>query len=206
MVPQRYGCQDIPYSKSAGSLALLLVAFLGRGLGLLPPLRVVRVPVDRRLQARLEIRVPGLPAQLRAQLCRIDRIPAVMPRAVLDVAKGVLRPAHEAQDHAQHVDVVPLAVSTDQIRLADTPLRQDRPHRGGMVLGVDPVAHVQARAIQFRAHAGEDVRDLTRDELLHMLVGAVGVGAVRDGGAQAVGARPCAHEHVGARLGGRIRA
>ena len=39
-----------------------------------------------------------------------------------------------------------------------------------------------------------------------MLVGAVVVGAVGDRGSQAVGAGPGAHEHVGARLGARVRA
>lgn len=49
------------------------------------------------------------------------------------------------------------------------------------------------------------VGDLARDELLHVLVGAVVVGAVGDRGAQAVGAGPCAHEHVGAGLGRAVR-
>ena len=188
------------------SLALALVALLSRGLGLLPPLRVVGVPVDRRLQARLEIRVLGLPAQLGPQLCRVDRIPAVMARTVLDVVEGVLRPAHQMQDQPEHVDVVPLAVRADEVGLADAAPGQDGPHGGGMVLRVDPVAHVQPRAIQLRAHAGEDVRDLTRDELLHMLVGAVVVRAVADRRPDPIRARPRAHEHVGARLRRRIRA
>ena len=70
---------------------------------------------------------------------------------------------------------------------------------------MDPVADVLAAAVELGAHAVDDVRDLPGDELLHVLVGAVVVGAVGDRGAQAVGAGPGAHEHVGAGLGARVR-
>ena len=71
---------------------------------------------------------------------------------------------------------------------------------------MDPVADVLAAAVELGADAVDDVGDLPGDELLHVLVGAVVVGAVGDRGAQAVGAGPCAHEHVGTRLGGAIGA
>ena len=71
---------------------------------------------------------------------------------------------------------------------------------------MDPVADVLAAAVELGADAVDDVRDLPGDELLHVLVGAVVVGAVGDRGAQAVGAGPGAHEHVGGRLGARVRA
>ena len=65
---------------------------------------------------------------------------------------------------------------------------------------MDPVADVLAAAVELGAHAVDDVRDLPGDELLHVLVGAVVVGAVGDRGAKPVGAGPGAHEHVGGRL------
>ena len=71
---------------------------------------------------------------------------------------------------------------------------------------MDPVADVLAVAVELGADAAEDVRDLARDELLHVLVGAVVVGAVGDGGSQPVGAGPGADQHVGGRLGARVRA
>ena len=74
-----------------------------------------------------------------------------------------------------------------------------------MVLGVDPVADVLAVAVELGAHAVDEVRDLARDELLHVLVGAVVVGAVGDGGRKAEGAGPRAHQQVRARLGGAVR-
>ena len=70
---------------------------------------------------------------------------------------------------------------------------------------MDPVADVLAAAVELGADPVDDVGDLPGDELLHVLVGAVVVGAVGDRGAQAVGARPGAHEHIGARLGARVR-
>ena len=73
-----------------------------------------------------------------------------------------------------------------------------------MVLGVDPVADVAAVAVELGAPAVDEVRDLPGDELLHVLVGAVVVGAVGDGGRKSEGAGPGAHEHVRGRLGGAV--
>lgn len=70
---------------------------------------------------------------------------------------------------------------------------------------MDPVADVLALTVELGAHAVDDVGDLPGDELLHVLVGSVVVGAVGDRGAKPVGAGPGAHEHVGARLGARVR-
>ena len=129
-----------------------------------------------------------------------------MARAVLDPVERVLVLAHHLQDHAQHGDVVLLTVRADQVGFADPALGQDGPHAAGVVLGVDPVAHVLALAVQLRADALEDVGDLARDELLHVLVRAVVVGAVGDRGPQTVGAGPRAHQHVGRGLRARVRA
>lgn len=187
-------------------LALLLVSGFGGGLGGLPPLAVVRVPVDRLLQAGLEVRVRGRPTQFGPELRGIDRVTAVVARTVLDPVERVLRLSHHLQDHAQHGDVVLLAVRADQVRLADAALGEDGPHARAVVLGVDPVAHVLALAVQLRTLPVQDVRDLARDELLHMLVRTVVIRAVRDRGADAVRARPRAHQHVGRGLRARVRA
>ena len=187
-------------------LALLLVPGFGGGLGGLPPLAVVRVPVDGGLQAGLEVRVRGRPAQFGPQFRGIDRVTAVMARTVLHPVERVLVLSHHLQDHAKHGDVVFLAVRADQVGLADPSLGQDRPHTAGMVLGVDPVAHVLAPAVQLRPLTLEDVRDLAGNELLHMLVRTVIVAAVGNRGPQAVRAGPRAHQHVGRGLRTRVRA
>lgn len=185
-------------------LALLLVPGFGGGLGGLPPLAVVRVPVDGGLQAGLEVRVRGRPAQFGPQFRGIDRVTAVMARTVLHPVERVLVLSHHLQDHAKHGDVVFLAVRADQVGLADPAFGQDRPHTAGMVLSVDPVAHVLAPAVQLRPLALEDVRDLAGNELLHMLVRTVIVAAVRNRGPQAVRAGPRAHQHVGRGLRTRV--
>lgn len=148
------------------------------------------------------------PAQLALELGAVDGVAAVVAGAVGDPVEvlGVL--PHRLEDHAQDGDVVLLAIGSDEVGLPHAAAGQDVPDGAGVVLGVDPVADVLAAAVELGADAVDDVGDLPGDELLHVLVGAVVVGAVGDRGAQAVGAGPGAHEHVGAGLGravGRAR-
>ena len=145
------------------------------------------------------------PTQLALELRRVDGVAAVVAGAVGDPVEVLGVASHRLQDHAQHGDVVLLAVGADEVGLPHAALREDVPDGRGVVLGVDPVADVLALSVELGAHAVDDVRDLARDELLHVLVGAVVVGAVGDRGAQAVGAGPGAHEHVGAGLGRAVR-
>lgn len=178
---------------------------LGGLLGRAPPGLVVAVPRDRLDQARGEVGVRRLPAELAAELGRVDRVAAVVAGAVAHPVEVVLGAAEGLQDLSEHRDVVQLAVGADQVGLADAALGQDGPDGGAVVLGVDPVADVAPVAVELGPHAVDEVRDLARDELLHVLVGAVVVGAVGDGGSQAEGAGPGAHQQVGGRLGGAVR-
>ena len=146
------------------------------------------------------------PAELALQLGRVDGVAAVVAGAVGDPVEVLGVAAHGLEDHAQHGDVVLLAVGADEVGLPHPALGEDVPDGRGVVLGVDPVADVLAAAVELGADAVDDAGDLPGDELLHVLVGPVVVGAVGDRGAQAVGAGPGAHEHVGARLGARVRA
>ena len=188
-----------------GLLPLRAVAGLGGLLGRAPPGLVGHVPVDRLLQALGEVGVGRPPAELALELRAVDGVAAVVAGAVGDPVEVLGVAAHGLQDHAQHGDVVPLAVGSDEVGLPHAALGQDVPDGRGVVLGVDPVADVLAAAVELGADAVDDVRDLSGDELLHVLVGAVVVGAVGDRGAQAVGAGPGAHEHVGGRLGRAVR-
>lgn len=128
-----------------------------------------------------------------------------MAGAVAHPVEVVLGAAEGLEDLAQHRDVVQLAVGADQVGLADAALREDAPDGGAVVLGVDPVADVAPVAVELGADAVDEVGDLPGDELLNVLVGAVVVGAVGDGGSQAEGAGPGAHQQVRARLGGAVR-
>ena len=146
------------------------------------------------------------PAELAPELGGVDGVATVVAGAVGDPVEVLGVAPHRLQDHAKDGDVVPLPVGSDEVGLPHAALREDVPDGAGVVLGVDPVAHVLALPVELGADAVDDVGDLPGDELLHVLVGAVVVGAVGDRGAQAVGAGPGAHEHVGARLGGAVGA
>ena len=192
--------------RDAVLLALCAVARLGGPLGRAPPGLVLHVPVDRLLQAPGEVGVRRPPAQLALELGAVDGVAAVVAGAVGDPVEVLGVAPHGREDHAQHGDVVLLAVGADEVGLPRAALGEDVPDGAGVVLGVDPVADVLALPVELGADAVDDVRDLPGDELLHVLVGAVVVGAVGDRGAKAVGAGPGAHEHVGGRLGARVRA
>ena len=186
-------------------LALRAVPGLGGLLGRAPPGLVGDVPVDGGPQALGEVGVGRPPAQLALELRAVDGVAAVVAGAVGDPVEVLGVAAHGLEDHAQDGDVVLLAVSSDEVGLPHLALREDVPDGRGVVLGVDPVADVLALPVELGAHAVDDVGDLPGDELLHVLVGAVVVGAVGDRGAKPVGARPGAHEHVGGRLGRAVR-
>ena len=213
----RAGTQDHPHalrpragaprcgSPGFGLLPLGAVACLGGLLGRAPPGLVGDVPVDGLPQAPGEVGVRRPPAQLALELRAVDGVAAVVAGAVGDPVEvlGVL--SHGLEYHAQDRDVVLLAISSDEVGLPHLSLGEDVPDGRAVVLGVDPVAHVLALSVELGAHAVDDVGDLARDELLHVLEGAVVVGAVGDRGAQAVGAGPGADEHVGGRLGRAVR-
>ena len=177
---------------------------LGGLLGRAPPGLVVAVPRDRLREARGEVGMGGLPAELAAELGRVDRVAAVVAGAVAHPVEVVPVSAEGLQDLAQHRDVVQLAVGADKVGLADAAAGEDGPDGGAVVLGVDPVADVPAVAVELGAHPVDQVGDLPGDELLHVLVGAVVVGAVGDGGLEPEGAGPGAHQQVGGRLGGAV--
>ena len=187
-------------------LALCAVTGLGGLLGRAPPRLVGHVPVDGGLQALGEVGVGRPPAQLALELGRVDGVAAVVAGAVGDPVEVLGVAAHGLQDHAQDGDVVLLPIGADEVGLPHAALGEDVPDGAGVVLGVDPVAHVLAPPVELGADAVDDVGDLPGDELLHVLVGAVVVGAVGDRGAQAVGAGPGADQHVRGRLGARVRA
>ena len=170
-----------------------------------PPRLVVAVPLDRRGEAGLEVAVGRSPAELGAQLRGVDRIAQVVPGAVGDVVVRVARLAHQLEDQLDDVLVVLLAVGADQIGLADLALLEDRQDGRRVVVGVDPVAHVLALAVELGPDAADDVGDLARDELLDVLVRTVVVRAVRDRRPDPERAHPRADQQVAAGLRRRVR-
>ena len=129
-----------------------------------------------------------------------------MAGAVAHPVEVVLTAAERAQDLANDRQVAALAVGANQVGLAHAAVLQDRPHRRAVVLDADPVADVEAVAVEHGAPPIDQARHLTRDELLHVLVGAVVVRADGYGCPESVRARPDTHEHVSRRLGRAVRA
>ena len=166
-------------------LALLGILGLGGVLSVAPPVLMLGVPSDGLIETLGEAGMDRLPAELVLELGGIDGIAAVMAGAVANPVEGVGRLTHALENGTKHVDVVLLAVGSDEVGLADAALGEDVPHGARVILGVDPVADVLAVAIEFGADATEDVGDLARDELLYVLIGTIVVGAVGDRGAHA---------------------
>ena len=161
-------------------MSLRPVPGLGGLLGRAPPGLVGDVPVDGGPEPLGEVGVRRPPAQLALELGGVDGVAAVVAGAVGDPVEVLGVAAHGLQDHAQDRDVVLLPIGSDEVGLPHAALGEDVPDGRGVVLGVDPVADVLAPPVELGADAVDDVGDLARDELLHVLEGAVVVGAVGD--------------------------
>lgn len=94
---------------------MLLIPSLSGRLGRAPPELIFAVPLDGLAQALGEVVVLWAPAELVAQLGRVDGVAAVVAEAVAHPVEilGVL--PHHLEDHAQHHDVVLLAVGADEV-------------------------------------------------------------------------------------------
>ena len=71
-----------------------------------------------------------------------------------------------------------LSISTDKIRLPHRSFSQNGPNGASMILHVNPVAYIQAIAVQLRTLAALNACNRMRDELLRMLVWAVVIAAI----------------------------
>ena len=165
-------------------------------LGGTPPGLVLAVPLDGGRQAIGKVGMPRLPTELAPQLGGIDGVAAIVAGSVADPVEGILGLAHRVKDLAQDGDVVLFAIRADEVSLSVATFGENFPHRGAVILSVNPVADVLAVSVELGTDSAQDVGDLARNELLHVLVGTVVVGAVGNRGAQTVGTGPGADEHV----------
>ena len=67
------------------------------------------------------------PAELALELGGVDGVAAVVAGAVGDPVEVRGVAAHGREDHAQHGDVVPLAIGADEVGLPRAALREDVP-------------------------------------------------------------------------------
>ena len=187
-------------------MTLLPVLFLSPGFIRHPPVFVRAVPVDGRGQTFLEIGVLWHPAELGLKFGGVDGIALIATGAVVHMVEVVGVAAHELQNHAQHINVVVFAIGSHEVGFPDAASGENRPDGTAVIFHADPVAHSQTLPVEFRANAGKNVRDLAGNELLHVLIGAVVIAAIADGGFESVRAVPGAHQVVAGGLGRRIRA
>ena len=148
----------------------------------------------------------GPPTELGAQLGRVDGVAQVVTGPIGHVLVVVAGPAQQFEDGLDDLMIVLLPVRADQVGLPDPPLPGDQQHGRAVVVGMDPVAYVLPGAVQLGSAAVEHVGDLARNELLHVLVRAVVVGAVADRGRDAERTHPRPDQQVGSGLGRGVRA
>ena len=180
-----------------------------------PPPFIGDVPLHGGVEPVFETDFGG-PLQLALQLARIDRVAPVVAGPVLDArdeapvrrAAGS-QPVEAVADRGGDGDVGPFARCADVVLLARSAARQDAIERARMILDMQPVADVEAIAVDRDRLALDAVQDRQRDQLLGEVIGAVIVRAVRDDGRDTIGGMPCADEMIGGRLAGgvgRVRA
>ena len=149
------------------------------------PFLVVQIPADGLFNPFLELQA-RLPAQLALQLARVDGIAHVVALAVGHVGNQVhvlaFLPAQQTvngpDDHPDDVDVLPLVEAADVVGVGNLPLVENQVDGTGVVLHVQPVAHVLALAVHGQGLAVTDVVDEQRNQFLGELIGAVVVGTV----------------------------
>ena len=123
----------------------------------------------------------GLPAEFVPHLRRVNGVTAVVAGAVFyegDEAAGIsaeLRGefVHEVADEFHDGEVCPFVLASDAVGLPGASPKEHLP-KGLRVVGyIEPVAHVQAVAIDGDGLAGRRLADDHRDELLRELTWAV---------------------------------
>mmetsp|Transcript_41465 Transcript_41465/g.130770 ORF Transcript_41465/g.130770 Transcript_41465/m.130770 type:complete len:306 (+) Transcript_41465:917-1834(+) len=186
---------------------------LGRGRGEEPvavqPARVLDGPPDRLAQ-RLLKGEGQLPSQL-LELGPVERVTQVVTGSrvwpvvhLVDQLAAQLR-----RDEAGHLEVVELRLPLDVVLFAELGLVQHKEDRRGDVARMDVEARARAEraviGVDDQLLAAKDARDAERDELLGVLPLAERVHHVHRHERHAVGVEVRLADHLGRRLGGRVR-
>ena len=105
---------------------------------------MLTVPRNGCRKTLREIRMLGNPSKLAAQLRSVNRTATVVAGTVRDQVVLIRRQPQRTQNLAHDLEVGTLAISTDDVALPHRSTREDGPHRGAVVVHMDPVAHVIA--------------------------------------------------------------
>ena len=161
----------------------------------LPPGLVVEIPLDGFLNAVGE---SGLrqPAQLIVDLGGVDGVAHVVALAVGHKGDQRLGLSQRVADELYDIEILHLVVAAHVVDLALGALADDEIDRAAVILDIQPVAHILARSVDRQRLVVQRVCDHERDKLLREVIGAVVVGAARDGDRQSVGAVICADQEV----------
>ena len=182
--------------------------------------RCSRYQRDGRAQPALE-GVARRPAELAADLRRVDRVAAIVARA--DPART--SSARDSSTRRRAPGSTPAAAARRARRRCGRrsrgssarcrrryctsrparPFAQHQQQARAVILDVQPVADVAAVAVDRQRPPVERVQDHQRNQLLGKLIRPVVVRAVRDEHRQAVGVEVRAHQVIGRRLARRVR-
>ena len=99
-------------------------------------------------------------------------------------------------EHLDDVDVLPLVEAANVVGVGYLALMEDDVDGTGMILNVEPVAHVLTLTIDGQRLTVADVVDEQRNQFLGELVGTIVVGAIGDDDRHAVGVVEGTHEVV----------
>ena len=127
-----------------------------------------------------------------------------MTRAIdhkLDLIVGDLENAEQLAHDLQVGSRLP---KSDIVDFAGSPSVEHPVQRPAMVLHEDPVAFVEAVAVNWKLLAFERISDHERKELLRKLVRPIIVGAASNDSGKAVGPAKAPHQEVRRRLAGRV--
>ena len=110
----------------------------------------------------------------------------------------------QVADRVHDIQIGPLIIAADIIGLAGPTLGRDEGQGAGVIIDIEPVADVQAIAIDRQRLALHRVQDGQGHELFGEVIGAVIVRAVGDHHRQAIGMEPGLGQMIGCGLRSRI--
>jgi len=173
---------------------------------------MVQIPVDGQQDALFKRRL-RIPAEIIADLLRIDAVAAVMAEPVRHMLDQILADAFVMKaavqlldDGLDDEDIRLLIVSADVVNLANPAVGSHHVNRLAVVFHIQPVAHLHAVAVDRQLLVVAGIVDHQRNQLLRKLVRPVVVGAAGDVDRHAVGVMERAHKMIRAGLGSGIRA
>ena len=123
-----------------------------------------RIPADGLLDTLLKLQT-GLPAEFSLQLGGVDGITQIMTGTVGDKGNQIhilaflsaQQTIHRLNHHLDDIDVLPLVEATDVIRIGNLSLMENHVDGTGMILYIQPVAHILTLTIDWQWLAVADV-------------------------------------------------